>query len=100
MKLKLKKMLWKAMVKNFEKNNLRYKVCRYLHKVVSGGVLFEKDFSHSPDYESFKRLSIGGIPQYPYGTNSAWDCSGKIFCSSAKSYLFGFISIGQYNLDV
>jgi hypothetical protein len=62
--------------------------------------LYVKDYGVTSDGENWKTFQIGGKPQETFGTGSGYDCSGQTFCMSVDSYLWGFITIGRYGVDV
>ena len=63
-------------------------------------MIYRKIYGASPDGESWKVIQIGGALQEVYGTNSAHDCSGQVFCSHVDSYIWGLVNIGHYFVDV
>jgi hypothetical protein len=83
---------------------------------ITGGMVFRvrqwlgqcwyvKDYGHDKDFESWKRIKIGGEPQYSYRCQCSscqqdFDCCGQAVCSHVQSYLWGFITIGSYYVNV
>ncbi len=70
-----------------------------------GGIkcLFHRTWCNDGYFDSYKRIKVGGIPQETYGIDRWWyphDCSGQTFCSHVDTYLFGFISVGHYAVDI
>lgn len=63
-------------------------------------MIYRKMYGGDKDGESWKVLQIGGPVQETYSTGAAHDCSGQVFCSHVDSYLWGFVNIGHYFVDV
>lgn len=59
-----------------------------------------KHYAHSSDYDSWRTFKIGGVPQEEFRCSCSHDCCACHFCWHVTSYLWGFITIGHYGVNV
>jgi hypothetical protein len=59
-----------------------------------------KPYGGADDGCSWKVLAVGGHPQEQTRIVSDYDCTGQSFCNHVDSYLWGWITIGHYLVDV
>ena len=65
--------------------------------------LYHQVYGGEGYFDSYKRIKFGGIPQEVTEIDREWyphDCSGQTWCGHVDTYLFGFISVGHYSVDV
>jgi hypothetical protein len=67
--------------------------------------LYRKQFSATSDYQSWRVIQFGGHPQKEYSCScsicmSGGDCCGQTVCWYVRSWLWGFVTVGYYSINV
>ena len=67
--------------------------------------LYRKQFSFCDNSLSWKAIQVGGAPQERYNCNCSvcmndGDCCGQTVCWYVRSWLWGFVTVGYYSINV
>jgi hypothetical protein len=88
------------------RENIKYYIrcyssqAKYWIKCITHRRWYYKVYGGDDDGCSWKALKVGGVPQIQTRIISDYDCTGRAFCNHVDSYLWGWITIGHYLVDV